>query len=66
MKQLRVERLVHDGEGQPLVMVNLLMNVCWECGQESMPLESARAVEGALRGEMASTRQFVAPMYEMA
>lgn len=66
MQQVRVEQLVHDNDGQPLVVVNLLMNVCPECGQESMPLESTRVVEGALRGEMPSTRKFVAPVYEMA
>ena len=66
MRRTHCERLVHDRNGQPIVMANLVMNVCSECGQESMPLDSARIVEGAIQGEMAPTGRFSAPMYEVA
>ena len=66
MKQERRERFVRGRSGEPLLLANLLMNVCPECGQESMPLESARTVEAALQGEMAPTGRFQTLLYEVA
>jgi len=66
MRRMAEERLLHSGEGDPIIVSNLVMNVCPDCGQESMPLESARTVERALRGEMAPTGQFTAPLFEVA
>lgn len=59
-------RLLHNGNHDPIIVTNLAMNVCPDCGQESMPLESARIVERALKGELAPTGQFTAPMFEVA
>ena len=66
MRQIAGERLLHDGNRDPIIVANLTMDVCPDCGQESMPLESARIVERALKGEMAPTGQFTAPMFEVA
>ena len=65
MRRIAEERLLHNGEGDPIVVRNLVMNVCPEWGQESMPLDSAKIVERALRGEMAPTGQFTAPVFEV-
>jgi hypothetical protein len=66
MRQERGERFVRGRSGEPLLIANLLMNVCPECGQESMPLESARTVERALQGMMTPTGRFTTLVYEMA
>jgi len=49
-----------------MLLTNLLMNVCVDCGQESMPLESARTVEAALQGKMTPTGRFTTLLYEVA
>ena len=66
MRQERGERFVRGRSGEPLLIANLLTNVCPECGQESMPLESARTVERALQGMMTPTGRFTTLVYEMA
>jgi len=49
--------------GRPIVIRDLEMHVCPECGCESMPLKSARIVENALNGRMEPTGQFSAPLF---
>lgn len=43
-----------------------MANVCPECGQESMPLKSARIVEKILNEEVEPVGQFTAVMYKAA
>ncbi|MBM3238876.1 YgiT-type zinc finger protein [Candidatus Poribacteria bacterium] len=66
MKQIKVERIFYRENGEPIVIRNLTMNVCPECGQESMPLKSARIVEDILNGKVESIGQFTAAMYRAA
>ena len=63
MKQVKVERIFYKN-GIPIVIRNLIMNVCTECGQESMPLKSARAVEDILSGKIKPSGLFTAVMYQ--
>ncbi len=65
MKQVKVERIFHR-DGEPIVIRDLTMNVCPECGQESMPLKSARMVEDILNGKIKPIGQFTAMMYHAA
>lgn len=65
MKQVKVERIFYR-DGKPIVIQNLTMNVCPECGQESMPLKSARMVEDILNGKIKPIGQFTAVMYHAA
>lgn len=50
--------------GEPIVITDLTMYVCPNCGQESMLLFSARLVEDVLNGKVKSTGQFVAERFE--
>ena len=59
----RVERIFYRKNSVPLVIRDLAMNVCPECGQESMPLKSARMVEDILNGKIKPIGQFAAVMY---
>lgn len=65
MEQMKVERLIHK-KGEAIIIQSLTMNVCPECGQESMPLKSARTVEDILKGELEPIGQFTAEMYQAA
>ena len=65
MKQMKVERIFRRN-GEPIVIRDLAMNVCPECGQESMPLKSARMVEDILNGKIKPIGQFTAVMYRAA
>ncbi len=65
MKQVKVERNFNKN-GIPIVIRNLIMNVCPECGQESMPLKSARIVENILNGKIKPGGLFTAVMYQAA
>ncbi len=38
-------------DGEPIIISGLIIYVCSECGQESMPLSSARVVEDILKGD---------------
>lgn len=65
MQNVRVERIFYDS-GSPVVIRNLEMNVCPECGCESMPVKSARIVENVLSGRMQAVGQFSAPLFQPA
>jgi len=60
------ERLFHDREGRALVVTNLALNVCPDCGQESMPLESARTVERTLQDGTSPAGLYVIPPHGVA
>ncbi|MFQ6043900.1 MAG: hypothetical protein ACE5PV_23855 [Candidatus Poribacteria bacterium] len=66
MKQMKFDRIFYGKKGEPLVIKDLTMNVCLECGQESMPLKSARIVEDILNGKIKPIGQFTAVMYRAA
>ena len=51
MRGVRVERIFHR-VGRPVVIRDLEMYACDECGAESMPLHTARIVEQVLNGEI--------------
>jgi len=38
-------------DGEPIIISGLIIYVCSECGQEAMPLSSARVVENILKGD---------------
>jgi len=57
---------IFSKDGEPIVIRNITMNVCLECGQETMPLKSARIVEDILNGKIKPAGQFIAMMYQAA
>jgi hypothetical protein len=65
MEIVRVERIFYRN-GHPLVIRDLEMRVCPECGCESMPLKTARMVEDILRGQIKPIGQFSAPLFQPA
>ncbi len=65
MKTVRVERIFYRA-GEPVVIGDLEMYVCPDCGCESMPLRSARIVENVLNGQMEPAGQFSAPLFQPA
>ena len=65
MKQMEVERIFYR-DGEPIVIRDLIVNVCSECGQETLPLKSARIVEKILNEEVEPIGRFTAVMYEAA
>ncbi len=65
MKTVRVERIFYRA-GEPVVIGDLEMYVCPDCGCESMPLRSARIVENVLKGQMEPAGQFCAPLFQLA
>jgi hypothetical protein len=65
MKTVRVARIFQCA-GRPVVIRDLEMYACDECGAEAMPLHSARIVEQVLNGQLQPTGEFCAPAFEMA
>lgn len=65
MKTVRVERIFYRN-GEAIVISNLEMLVCSECGCEAMPLKSARIVEKVLSGQLKPSGQFSAPLFQPA
>jgi len=63
MDLVHVERIFYR-QGLPVVIRDMEMYVCPECGCESMPLKSARLVEHVLNGQVAPVGQFSAPLYQ--
>lgn len=64
MEPRREEKIVYRYR-DPVVISNLLMYVCPTCGQETMPLASARLVEEILNGKRKPTGTFTAELYEI-
>ena len=65
MKSTRVERIFHRDD-EPVVIRDLEMYVCPECGCESMPLKSARIVENVLNRQLEPIGEFSAPLFQPA
>jgi len=63
MKKIKEDKIFYRN-GEPMVVTDLVMYVCETCGQESMPLISARMVEDVLNGKVNSSGKFVAEKYE--
>ena len=62
--EVRNEEKIFHRNGEPLVISDLTMYVCPNCGQESMPLSSARIVEEILNGKIKPSGKFTAELYE--
>ena len=63
MNVVCVERIFYR-QDSPVVIRDLEMYICPECGCESMPLKSARLVETVLSGQIAPVGEFSAPLYQ--
>ncbi len=64
MVEDRVEKIFHRNH-EPIVISDLRMFVCAECGQESMPLETARNVEDILNGRKTPSGKFTAELFKV-
>ena len=64
LEQRRVEKIFHRYD-EPVVVSNLLVYICPECGHESLPLSSARLVENVLNGNVRPSGTFTAELYEV-
>lgn len=65
MEERKEEKIFHRN-GEPIVISDLIMYVCSDCGQESMPLSSARIVEDILNGKVKPSGKFTAKLYEVS
>lgn len=65
MESKKEERIFHRNN-QPVVISDLTVYVCPQCGQESMPLSSARMVESVLKGDVKPSGKFTAELYEVS
>ena len=65
MEEIKQDKIFYRN-GEPIVITDLTMYVCPNCGQESMPLSSARLVEDVLNGKMKPSGKFVAEKFEMS
>jgi hypothetical protein len=63
MKTRFVKRIFYRRK-EPIVIRDLEINVCEECGMESLPLRSAQMVERILSGQVEPVGEFVAPLFE--
>ena len=50
LRSLNRDYLAKIGEGQQIKVPNIPMEVCDKCGEEILPLESARVVDAAIAG----------------
>ena len=65
VEERKQERIFHRNS-EPVIISDLTMYVCPDCGQESMPLSSARIVEDILKGVVKSSGRFTAELYEIS
>ncbi len=63
MEAEKVERLYHK-DGEPIVIRDLLIEVCPECGQEAIPLASMRIVDTIIKGKSQAVGTLEAPVYQ--
>lgn len=64
MNTVYIERIFYRNH-EPIVIRDLKMYICPECGCEAMPLSSARAVERVLNGQIEPAGQFSAPLIQL-
>ena len=65
MEEQKIEKIFHRN-GEPIVISDLATYICPNCGQESMPLQSARIVENILNGKAKPSGRFTAELYEVS
>ena len=63
MEVVQMER-IFQRRGSPIVISDLAIYVCPQCGQESMPLSSARIVEHVLSGKFEPSGRFTADLFD--
>ena len=65
MEKIKQDKIFYRN-GEPIVITDLTMYICPNCGQEPIPLSSARLVEDVLNGKVKSSGKFVAEKFEMS
>ena len=60
-----VTRIFYRG-AEPVVIRDLKVHVCPECGYETLPLKSARIVENVLNNRLDPIGSFSAPLFQPA
>ncbi len=65
LKTEKQEKIFHRN-GEPVVISDLEVNVCPQCGQETIPLPSARSIENILSGKVKPSGKFTAELYEVS
>jgi len=65
MEERKMAKIFYHND-EPIVIADLVMYVCPDCGQESMPLSSARIVENILNGKAKPSGRFTAELYEVS
>ena len=63
MEEIKQDKIFYRN-GEPIVITDLTMYICPNCGQKSMSLASAKLVEDVLSGKVRSSGKFVAERYE--
>ena len=62
MQEIKVERLFHK-DGERIIIKDLPIKVCAECGQEAIPLSSMRIIDDVLKGKVQSLETVKTPLY---
>ena len=65
MEEKKEEKIFHRN-GEPIVISDLVIYICPDCGQESTPLSSARIIEDVLNGKVKPSGKFSAALYEVS
>ncbi len=65
MERTLVTRIFNRAN-EPVVIQNLKINICPECGFETLPLKTARSVEKVLNNRLEPIGNFSAPLFQPA
>ena len=63
MEKIKEDKIYYRN-AEPIVITELVIPVCETCGQESMPLASARMVEDVLNDKVRPSGKFIAEKFE--
>ncbi len=63
MEMQKMQKLFYRRD-EPVVISDLMIAVCSECGQEAMPLNTARIVEDVLNGRKIPAGTFTAELFK--
>ena len=65
MEEKKVEKLFHRNS-EPVIISELTIYICKECGQEAIPLRTARIIEDVLNEKVNPSGKFTAELYEVS
>ncbi len=64
MEEERIDKVFHRDNGEYVLITNLLVYTCPNCGEQRVPDESAKIVEDVLDGRVLATKVVKTPVFE--